>query len=300
MADRLDRLERLDALRRGGGLSDEEYAREKAAILASPRGARRRPLVAAALLLVLAVGGSYFYLRPARPAAAGAAAPRPARAAPSAAIPAATPPRSIRDEPGAAQLRKAFAAAFGAATQAERSVEGESIVFHPGSLRWLGDRAVLISPGRNRDDCHACAGTLAVHYLDPVGDGFALRGEWLSGGGRDDWGQPPDWRISTEISTRPMLRTEGGGGNQGIFCTDASFFEFTDDGPRRVAQVPLGYSNAGAVGEGPTEIEGRIVDVRRDRSFLVRYSGSRTFSERWVRRGPVYRPSGGETQLPRC
>jgi hypothetical protein len=37
-----------------------------------------------------------------------------------------------------------------------------------------------------------------------------------------------------------------------------------------------------------------------DRSFEVQYSGARSFSEKWVKKGDVYRLKSGETKMPQC
>lgn len=160
---------------------------------------------------------------------------------------------------------------------------------------------MLVSPGTNSQDCHACAGTLAVHYLVPEGDGFRVAGAWLEGGGFDDYGRPPEWRFSTELSGQPMLRTQSGGGNQGIFCEGVGFYEFGPGGPRQVADVPTGYSNASGLG-GPddgAEISGTIRNIRPNQSFEVAYSGTRAFVERWLFSGGRWAPER-PTQLPSC
>lgn len=207
---------------------------------------------------------------------------------------------TIRTRAQAEQLAAAFAAAFG--ERAARTVGETDYRFRPGSLTWIGDRAILVSPGTNSQDCHACAGTLAVHYLVAEGNGFRVAGEWLEGGGFDDYGRPPDWRFSSELSGRPMLRTESGDGNQGIFCNSVNYYEFSESGPRKIADVQIGYSNASGLG-GPddgAEIEGRIHNIRPNQSFDVVYSGSRTFTERWVKRGGRFVPERGESAMPTC
>lgn len=225
--------------------------------------------------------------------------PRPAQ--PPAPVNQAAPaaPTGIRARPEAEQLAAAFAAAFGG--NGARSVGDNRYRYQPAGLTWIGDRAVLVSAGTNPDDCHACAGTLAVHYLAADGDGFRVTGSWLEGGGFADYGRAPDWRFSTELSAQPMLRTEGGGGNQGIFCSQVSYYEFADSGPREVAEIPVGYSNSSGLG-GPddgAQIEGRIRDIRANQSFEVAYSGTRSFVERWRFPGGRWAPER-PTQLPTC
>jgi hypothetical protein len=219
------------------------------------------------------------------------AAPRPPVARPAA------PPATIRARSAREQLVAAFAAAFGGG-RATREVDRVSYTYRPGGLIWIGERAILVSPGANRDDCHACAGTLAIHYLVAAGDGFAMRGEWLTGGGFADWGRPPEWRFSSELAGRPMLRTQGGGGNQGIFCSGFAFYDFEPNGPREIARVQTAFSDNGyrvpEAGIPPTEVEGAIRNIVPDRSFEMAYTIRRA-----VLRGPSFAPGRAERVIER-
>ena len=176
------------------------------------------------------------------------AAARPATPPPPVNQAGPAPAAGIRARSEREQLAAAFAAAFGA--NGARSVGDNDYRYDAGGLVWIGERAVLVSAGTNGQDCHACAGTLAVHYLAAEGDGFRVTGSWLEGGGFDDYGRPPEWRFSSELSGQPMLRTESGGGNQGIFCRQVRFYEFAEGGPREIAEIPIGYSNASGMGGG--------------------------------------------------
>lgn len=256
-----------------------------------------RPVPIIFIVAVLGAVGALAYLL-LRPIDAPApTAPGPAAAPVNEAAPAAV--SGIRARPEAEQLAAAFAAAFGG--NGSRSVGDSEYRYRPGGLVWIGERAVLVSAGTNSQDCHACAGTLAVHYLAAEGDGFRVTGAWLEGGGFADYGRAPDWRFSSELSGQPMLRTEGGGGNQGIFCGQVSFYEFAEGGPREVAEIPVGYSNASGMGgaDDGAQIEGRIRNVRPNESFEVAYSGTRSFVERWLFQGGRWAPERA-TQLPSC
>lgn len=115
----------------------------------------------------------------ARAAAANQAAPVQAEA-------------DVRTRPRSEQLAAAFEAAFGGRSPATRRVGGETIAYRPAGLRWVGDRAVLVSTGNNAQDCHACAGWIAIHYLAPQGGGLRVTGEWLEGGGGGSWAARPN------------------------------------------------------------------------------------------------------------
>ncbi|MEA3015563.1 MAG: hypothetical protein QOI38_285 [Sphingomonadales bacterium] len=320
MTDRIEALERLQRLRESGALSEEEFAAEKAALLgragavleeAPPPGIerervvavqRRRPewLIPAALLGVLALfavvawlvlrggGGEETDLSQTNVAA-------PAAAPPEQNLVEAAPAPTIRDRPEADQLAAAFRAAFGG--RATRAVDEADVTFRPGRLVWIGDKAMLVSEGTNAEECHACAGHVAIHRLAVAGDGFRVEGEWLSVA-TDDYGRPPEWRVTGELTGRPALRVEGGGGNQGIFCNFVSWYDLTGESPRQIARVQTGYTNEGE--EGGFELEGRIANLRPGRSFDVVYTGYESFTETYSLRGGRFQFDGAESRVPSC
>jgi len=323
MTERIEALERLQRLRETGALTEEEFAAEKAALLSRAESVpdaaqaepvrstttlvstRRRPdwLVPAAVgafLLVLVVAAMLFLRggpgEDVDTAAINMTAPLPEPVIENQAAPA--PPPDIRARPAREQLTAAFAAAFG--DRATRVVEEADITFRPGSLIWVGERAVLVSNGTNAEECHACAGMVAVHFLAPQGEGFRVAGEWLSVA-TDDYGHPPGWRITSELTGRPALRVEGGGGNQGIFCNFVSYYDLAGDGPAEIARVQTGYTDEGSGEEGAgTELEGRIVNVRAGRSFDVSYSGGQRFAETYRLRDGRFAIEGGPSRVPTC
>jgi hypothetical protein len=194
---RTDELERLQRLREAGILSEEEFLAEKRRVLAGPsplpsvtpaadeveeeapdaEARRNRNVIFvlfAAAGLAVAIGLGIWL---GRDVSGGRTAPEANVAMPqeNAAtdnmIDAAPPPPSdIRTLPMPDQLARAFASAFGTAGAASLEVGGRTINYKPGRLVWLADRAVLLSPGTAADDCHACTGALAIHYLQPDGE----------------------------------------------------------------------------------------------------------------------------------
>jgi hypothetical protein len=324
MTDRIEALERLQRLRETGALTEEEFAAEKAALLGRADAAAevrpaegatetttvavkmRRPewlipaIVAGALLvfivaalLILRGGGGGGDTPGDTGATVNAAAPAPAPPVVNEVQPAPEP--AIRSRPASEQLAAAFATAFGG--RATRTVDEAEIRFRPGSLTWIGNRAVLVSNGTNSEECHACAGMVAVHYLTPEGDGFRSAGEWLTVA-TDDYGRPPDWRISSELTGRPALRVENGGGNQGIFCNFTSYYDLSGARPTEIARVQTGYANEGE--EGGFELEGRIANVRRGRSFDAVYTGYESFTETYRFRGSRFVNDVRESRVPGC
>lgn len=320
MTDRIEALERLQRLRESGALSEEEFAAEKAALLGRAGAVaeetppahvereqviavqRRRPewLIPAALLAALVVFAAVAWLVLRSGGSETAATVHPNDAPPVVPLPErnlveAAPAPTIRDRPAAEQLAAAFRTAF--AGRATRTVEEADITFRPGRLVWIGDKAVLVSEGTNAEECHACAGHVAVHRLAAAGDGFRVEGEWLSVA-TDDYGRPPEWRITDELTGRPALRVEGGGGNQGIFCHFSSWYDLTGDRPARIARVQTGYTNEGQ--EGGFELEGRIANLRPGQSFDVVYSGYEDFTETYRLRGGRFQLDAAESRVPSC
>ena len=225
MTDHIEALERLQKLRESGALTGAEFERrEKERLLRPPAAAAPRPpswiwIAGGAAAIVLIALLVVLLTRPESEPEGNGAASANVMAAPAPAANAVAPvpvETGIRTRPEREQLAAAFRAAFGRDRRATRMVDGANVTYTPGGLRWLGDRAVLVSPGRSDQQCHACSGALAVHYLEAQGDDFRVAGEWLNGGGGADWGAAPEWRFSTELSDQLMLRTDTGGGNRGL------------------------------------------------------------------------------------
>lgn len=306
MTDRIEALERLQRLRESGAITDAEFAREKEALMRAASVAPRAWAWIAAGVLALALIAAFVLLAWRRDdgrqgnSVATNVVQAPATAADDKEALAAAEP-AIRTRPESEQLAAAFRAAFGSDRRATRTLDGAAITFTPGGLRWIGARAVLVSPGRNSQDCHACAGELSVHYLNAEADGFRVAGEWLTAIGGAGFGAPPEWRFSTELTDQPVLRVEGGGGNQGIFCSVFSFYALGSAGPAQIADIQTGYSNASGFGDDDgSEINGRIANVRKNISFEVAYTGTRSFVERWVWRGDRFVMAGGASRMPTC
>ena len=330
MTDRIDALERLQRLRESGALTEEEFLQEKAALIgrgehAPYKGpptaaiaeggaadaaseiyappARRGPplwmMAGGALFLIAIVVAAMLLLRGGGERETfdvGSAPPANAVAEPPANVAApAPPPAGIRARPEAEQLAAAFRTAFGG--QPVRDSEDGEITYRAARLLWVGNRAVLISNGSNIEECHVCAGVVAVHHLLPEGNGFKVDGEWLRVA-TDDYGRPPEWRITSELTGRPSLRVDNGGGNQGITCDFSTWYDLAGGRPSELARVQTGYANEGE--EGGFELSGRIANLRAGQSFDVVYTGYESFTERYRWRGDRFEKEGGETRVPQC
>jgi hypothetical protein len=323
MSDRYEALERLQRLRESGALTDEEFQAEKRRLLghdAGPltervteidTGEPRRSRTPLYLLLgagavALAVGGGLLIGRNARPDDSGivnlsATAPATTSAEQNMIQP--PPPQDVRSLTEPEQRARAFAAAFpGSRGQAAGQVNGQNVVYRPATLRWIGERAVLISPAKATDDCNACAGTLAVHYLRAAGDRFEVTGGWpdvVSGAGR---GAAPKWKITDTFTNAPALYVQGTGGGQGFVCTTATIVELAPSGPVKSGPIPLHYDNEGAATDpqARTQLDGKFVNVKKGVSFDLAVTGSQTFTETWLKRGDRFEPQGEQSKALQC
>ncbi len=197
--------------------------------------------------------------------------------------------------PPAEQLTLAFRTAFGGDGEVRRSIGDNSYVYSPERIEWVGNRAMLISLGRNVDDCHACGGTMAVHYLEPVDQGLRVTGAWLEAGPSSSNGLPPgDVAINRDLTDNVIVYSTGSFIGQGYSCTVAWLVELRREGPVESGPIPISYSNEGAVlpetgrtmgGDPLRELEGRITNVRRGQSFDISFTGAERFSDTYTYQG---------------
>jgi hypothetical protein len=210
-------------------------------------------------------------------------------------------PKGEAASTSSAQLAAAFEAAFGKTGVARLTAGDDTRTFRPTRLLRVGDKFVLLSEGTNVSDCHACSGALAIHYLRARSDGFAVVGSWpdlIRGYG---WGRPPDWTVSEEFNTYPTVVEEGGYTAQGCTSGGVTLTELRPDKPVQTGLVRTHFDNASGFGElNGQSIDGSLGNIRKDASFEVAYSGARSFTEKWVKKGDVYLLETGETKMPQC
>lgn len=326
MSSRYDELERLQRLRESGALSDVEFQAEKRRILGydavepadEPADAdevegppSRRPLYlllggAALLVAVVAglwlgnlVGGGETYegLDDALPQENAAADVNlvEAKAAPD-----------VRALPSEEQLARAFEAAFGSRGEAVIAVQAdgssEAVRYAPGRLIWPAFGPVLLSEGKVQDPAHVSAGRIGVHYLRPAADRFELVRAFPAAVTTGSFGQVAQWSVSPRFSTWPVVVAEGGGTWQGYTCSWLTLTELGPGGPAELARVPLAYDDKGTKEDeaGAMSIQGKILNIVKDQSFDVVYSGSRAFSEHYVRSGGGFVVAGGKSAMESC
>jgi hypothetical protein len=322
MSSRYDELERLQRLRESGALTDEEFQAEKRRLLghqsvapaeevveAEPQAPSRRRLwiiLGVAGLLAAIVAGLMF----GRMSGGGDEGiidlqmPTENEAADSNLVEAKALP-DVKALPPEEQLARAFEAAFGSRGEAVAAVPGdgddEDVRYAPGRLIWPGFGPVLISEGKVQDPAHASAGKIAIHYLRPAGDRFEVVRAFPGAIATGSNGEVARWSLNPRFSNWPVVAAEGGGTGQGYTCSSLILTELRPEGPARIAEVPLVYDDTGAKEDGTgRSIEGKILNIAKNQSFDVVYSGSRRFSEHYVRGPNGFAVAGGKSTMERC
>ena len=339
MGSRYDQLERLQRLRESGALSDADFEAEKQRLLgheaqsseapqpveetAAPAAPSRRPLYVvlgiAALLVAIAAGlflGGLVGREGEDSGEANSVFPIEENQVAEINLVEAPPAVDLKTLPPEEQIGRAFEAAFGSRDAARLTVEApaspdesggqaeaysETVRYTPGRLIWPSFGPVLISEGRVEGASHASAGKIAVHYLKEAGERFELVRAFPAAVVTGSSGEVARWSVTPRFSSWPVIAAEGGGTWQG--CTSAwlTLTELRPTGPVELVTVPLAYDNRGADPDAPRAIEGKVLNVMKDQSFDVVYSGSRAYSEHYVRQGNAYAPAGGgQPRLPTC
>ena len=198
-----------------------------------------------------------------------------------------------------------FYAAFknAEANQAVRKVDDTDYTFVPLAYIPLPDgKTALVSTGGSECTGHVCSGVNSVHYLEGSISNYKVTGEWLNVGTGGTYGNPAtSWGWSDAIASSPVLYTEGGGTWQGYSCSYASLTELTPKGPVELVNLPVYYSNAGAIETGATGMTGRITSAEKDRSFTVTYFGTqKTVNEKYVRGKDGKYKLVGKSKVPTC
>lgn len=233
--------------------------------------------------VTLGIGALLFWPRtPDAPEPLRVAAPKPA--------PSRAAPTGVRALPIAEQLALAGKAVFGTSGRVTGTRDGAQIVTTPARLVWRGDTAVLISTAEMTDSCHGCTGGLDVAYLKPTAAGFTVAGHWPDAIAGSSWGAPPtEWSVSDKFGTDPVLYASGGGTWQGYTCSVFTLTGLTVKGPVGLVSVPESYDDSGAATSDPaTTLKGKIANIVPGKGFDVAYTGTDSFTDRYVWQGDEY------------
>jgi hypothetical protein len=195
-----------------------------------------------------------------------------------------------------------FKAVYGKAAPAIYVVEEQNYSFSPVAVQPIeGGIFALISMGDSDNNGHAQSGMNAIHYLRKTGAGYKVVGEWMGMGAAGTMGQPAlSYALTNKLGKNPYLITQGGGTWQGYTCEWTHLTELTPDIPIERGSFPSGYSNSGEMSNRKRQnIEGIITAAVPDVSFTVRFSGTRKFTQLWVRDEDKYNLKKGY-EVPEC
>ena len=211
-----------------------------------------------------------------------------------------TSTRDVRSLAPAEQLRLAFATVFGRAESATRTIDGGTLTYTPAALEWIGDKAALLSFGKNAKDCHACFGAIGIHYLKPVGHRFEISGAWPRAIDGVAWGEATGGlSVDRSFSSYPVVASRYGDMNQGCAFGGVILTEIRPEGPILLAEIVTTHVNP--VGDDQAiSIKGTISNIKKDQSFKVVYKGSDSFTETYVRRGNKFVSTIKESRMPWC
>ena len=323
MSSRYDELERLQRLRESGALTDEEFQTEKRRLLRhetiaaaevpavetveqAPSRRRRLYILTGLAALVVAIVAGLLLGRMSDGGDEIVDLPMPEdNSAQETNLVEAKALPDVRALAPEEQAARAFEAAFGSRGEAALAVQSdgadEDVRYAPGKLIWPAFGPVLLSEGQVQDPAHVSAGKIAIHYLKPAGDRFEVVRAWPAGVSTGSFGKVAHWAVSPRFSTWPVIVSEGGGTWQGYTCSSLTLTELKPGGPVELATVPLAYDDSGAKADGEAAaISGKVLNVVKNQSFDVVYSGSRAFSEHYVRSGDRYVVAGGKSTMATC
>ncbi|TGX53652.1 hypothetical protein E5A73_12590 [Sphingomonas gei] len=159
---------------------------------------------------------------------------------------------------------------------------------------------VLLRHGHAPDAGHPEGGVIAAYYLREADGGFVLAKAFPEAAMSGSFGDLAKWSVSDKFATLPVLVVEGGGTWQGCTVGDTDLIELRPTGPASLASIPTLFDDSGMAQDNPQSLTGSLTDIVRDQSFTVRYAGTRSFAERYVRRGDRFVLEGGESQIPGC
>ncbi|QNO27072.1 hypothetical protein EEB18_020535 [Sphingopyxis sp. OPL5] len=215
-------------------------------------------------------------------------------------------PIQLADE-ATPDLAEAFVEAFetpmaaSSDLEAVRVIDERSYHFRPVAMHKIGDHLwALLSTGSLEDAGHSDGGINAVHYLRDAEGGWQRAGEWLNLGAVGTVGNAATgWAFSDAIGKYPYLVTSGGGVWQGCAISTATLTELAPGGPVDRAGFTDAMSSGAGTGQADGEYDGRIVAAEPDKSFTVGYTGTRSFTQRYVLKDGKYALVGID-QVPGC
>ena len=203
------------------------------------------------------------------------------------------------------KLAAAFAAATGHETAFDVEEEGGTTHVKPIRIVCLAIRGSSID--RTTDSGRLPRMSGIYRYLLPStnrGSSFRVVKSWPKAIEGDGWGAPPPtWYLTEKFTTYPAIYTEGGYMYHGDSGTSATLTELQPSGPTTSETIDLGASNVGAF-EGShdfsCEYVGKIVNLKKDRSFDVTLTGSIGGTDHYIKRGGKFITASEANRGPTC
>ena len=191
------------------------------------------------------------------------------------------------DEVEPKRLADAFEAATGHRAPFSTNSKYDSIRTSPLKIVQLPFGPVLLTQDRN-SHWHASVGAIGVYYLKEADGRFRVTGRWPRAVKGWDWGDPPEWRLTGKFTTYPAIYAWGDFMAQGLKKKSATLTELQPGGPATSDLIVTGHNDWGGRSsddEPVCIVNGRIKNIRKDRSFDVVASGTVRAVDRFVKRG---------------
>jgi hypothetical protein len=218
---------------------------------------------------------------------------------PVSASPSPSPQPAVSDvgaAPTKTEIEKAFRAAYGRPSPVVAQTPEGIVTFRPGGLVDVDQSAgvvALVSLGENHENCHACSGSLSVHYLKHTASGFKPWGKvddyGFTGNG---FGAPPNWSIRRDLEDYPVLAIQTGYTGQGCTSAQQDLVALTPEGVElRVGSIPILYNNSASYHAGDPQIvrlEGEVRPLLKNKRFEVVYHGTKFLRLVYERKLQVY------------
>ena len=180
----------------------------------------------------------------------------------------------------------AFKMAFGLNTPSQNTMLND-MKYSVGKLVDVGDEKVLVSIGSG-DLPHANGGIVRMDYFKPNNDVFEYQPKLNKTVESGSFGQIGDWGVNYKLGTNPVVFIEGGGTWQGTTCSFTTLVELTPNGANEVFNALTSFSNDGAVESGGDNLEGKITNIQKGKSFDVVYTGTKNITVHYEKHGGKY------------
>lgn len=196
-------------------------------------------------------------------------------------------------------LEEAFEAAFNVPagqtgeTSATIKSDETNTIFKPVALYRINEKQwALLSGGQSDNEGHAATGTNALHYLDPAEGGWQSTTELFGFGSTGTFGNPAtEWKFTRSLGKNPYLLTSAGGTWQGCSVSTTTLTELTPAGPVDRGDFVDFNGLANELAGKDFNYEGTIISAVPDKSFTVRYEGTKAADVTFVREGDKYVPT---------